>query len=126
MRDDAQELLLQADVARLSGHPDQAFAPLRRLLARHATDAQAPLAAFTLGRVLLDELKRPRDAAQAFAQVYRLAPNGALSQDALAREVEAWSRAGESALAHERALRYVQSYPQGRKVNAVRHYGGIE
>ena len=70
--------------------------------------------------------QRPRERPQAFARSYRLAPNGALSQDALAREVEAWSRAGESALAHERALRYVQTYPQGRKVNAVRHYGGIE
>ena len=77
-------------------------------------------------RALQPGLKRPRDAAQAFARSYRLAPNGALSQDALAREVEAWSRAGESALAHERALRYVQTYPQGRKLNAVRHYGAIE
>jgi transmembrane sensor len=126
VRDVASELLLQADVARLSGHPEQAVAPLQRVLARHASDPQAPLAAFTLGRVLLDELKRPRDAAQAFAKVYRLSPSGALSQDALAREVEAWSRAGESGIAHDRALRYVQSYPQGRKVNAVRHYGGLE
>jgi transmembrane sensor len=126
VRDEANELLLQADVSRLSGHPDQAVGPLRRVLSRHASDPQAPLAAFTLGRVLLDELKRPREAASAFARVYRLSAGGPLAQDALAREVEAWSKAGEPGIAHERALRYVESYPQGRKVNAVRHYGGLE
>jgi transmembrane sensor len=126
VRDEPNELLLQADVARLSGHPDQAIAPLKRLLSRHGSDAQAPLAAFTMGRVLLDELKKPREAAGAFAKVYHLAPGGPLAQDALAREVEAWSRAGESTIARERAQRYVQSYPQGRKLNAVRHYGGLE
>jgi transmembrane sensor len=126
VRDEPNELLLQADVARLSGHPDQAVAPLRRVLSRHGSDAQAPLAAFTLGRVLLDELKRPREAAGAFARVYRLTPGGPLAQDALAREVEAWSRAGETGIARARAQRYIESYPQGRKLNAVRHYGGLE
>jgi transmembrane sensor len=126
VRDEPNELLLQADVARLSGHPEQSIAPLKRVLSSHAADAHAPLAAFTLGRVLLDELKRPRDAAQAFARVYRLEPSGPLAQDALAREVEAWSRAGETALARDRGLRYLESYPQGRKLNAVRRNAGLE
>lgn len=119
------ELLLLADVARLSHHPADAVAPLSRLLREHAADPRAPLAAFTLGRVLLDELGRPREAAQSFLRVQELDPSGPLSQDALAREVEAWSRAGEAASARARALQYVQKYPTGRRLRSVRHFGEL-
>jgi hypothetical protein len=57
------------------------------------SDPRAPLAAFTLGRVLLRELARPREAAAAFAQARALAPRGPFVEDALAREVEAWLQA---------------------------------
>lgn len=119
------ELLLLADVARLSRHPADAVAPLGRLLREHPADPRAPLAAFTLGRVLLDELGRPREAAQSFLRVQELDPDGPLSQDALAREVEAWSRAGEGASARTRALHYLQKYPAGRRLRSVRHFGEL-
>ena len=48
---DPGELLAMSDVARLAGHPRGAVAPLSKLVAEHASDARAPLAAFTLGRV---------------------------------------------------------------------------
>jgi transmembrane sensor len=120
------DLLLAADVARLSHHSGQAVAPLRRLLQGHPGDPRAPLAAFTLGRVLLDELGRPREAAQAFAQARALAPGGAMAQDALAREVEAWSRAGDSSTARARAEEYLKQFPNGRRERSVRRYGGVE
>ena len=119
------ELLLLADVARLSRHPADAVAPLTRLLRERPADPRAPLAAFTLGRVLLDELGRPREAAQSFLRVQELDPDGPLSQDALAREVEAWSRAGEGASARARALHYLQKYPTGRRLRSVRHFGEL-
>lgn len=119
------ELLLLADVARLSHHPADAVAPLSRLLREHPADPRAPLAAFTLGRVLLDELGRPREAAQSFLRAQELDPAGPLSQDALAREVEAWSRAGEGASARARALQYLQKYPAGRRLRSVRHFGEL-
>jgi transmembrane sensor len=125
-RDDPEELLLAADVARLSGHPGQAVAPLRRLVARHRGNPRAPLAAFTLGRVLLDELGRPREAAEAFAMVGTLDRSSQLAEDALAREVEALSRAGDSSAAHRRAEQYVRLYPAGRKIKAVRRHGGLD
>ena len=103
----------------------EAVAPLSRLLREHAADPRAPLAAFTLGRVLLDELGRPREAAQSFLRVQELDPSGPLSQDALAREVEAWSRAGEGSSARARALQYVQKYPTGRRLRSVRHFGEL-
>jgi hypothetical protein len=49
-----------------------------------------------------------------------------LTQDALAREVEAWSRAGENEKAHDRALDYLKRYPNGRRANAVRRLGGLD
>jgi len=126
VRDEPADLLFAADVARLSGHAGDAIARLERVVRLHSGDSRAPLAAFTLGRTLLDELGRPREAAEAFATSRRLAPAGALTQDALAREVESWSRAGEARLARERALQYVNRYPAGRRLKAVRHHGGLD
>jgi transmembrane sensor len=126
VRDVPEDLLLAADAARLGGNPALAVAPLEKLLARYSFDARAPLAAFTLGRTLLDQLGRPREAAQAFATARRLDSSGALAQDALAREVESWSRAGESSLARARAEQYLARYPDGRRAPAVRRLGGIE
>lgn len=126
VRDEPGDLLFAADVARLSGHPALALPRLERVLRGHAHDSRAPLAAFTLGRTLLDSLGRPREAAEAFGKARRLSPNGALAQDALAREVESWSRAGESALARQRALEYLAKYPGGRREKAVRYHGGLE
>jgi len=126
VRDEPAELLLAADVARLSHHSGEAVAPLERLLTDHAADPRAPLAAFTLGRVLLEELGQPLQAARAFARAERLAPDGPLAQDAIAREVEAWSRAGDAFAARTRAEEYVKRYPDGRRLRAVRRFGGLE
>jgi transmembrane sensor len=121
-----EDLLLAADVARLGGRPERAVAPLQRILSDHAFDSRAPLAAFTLGRTLLEQLGRPREAAQAFSTARRLDRAGALTQDALAREVESWSRAGERALARARALEYLTLHPSGGRASAVTRLGGIE
>jgi transmembrane sensor len=126
VRNTPADLMLAADVARLSGHSGQAVGPLQQVVSQHAGDPRAPLAAFTLGRVLLDELGRPGQAAGAFAKARRLAPGGALAQDALAREVESLAKAGQAVAARERALEYVQSYPNGLRIQSVRRYGGLE
>jgi transmembrane sensor len=120
------DLLLAADVARLGGHPAKSVALLERVIKNHRGDSRAPLAAFTLGRVLLDQLGRPREAAAAFANARQLAPGGALAQDALAREVESWSRAGDAALARARANEYLERFPKGRRQKAVRRFGGLD
>jgi transmembrane sensor len=126
VRDEPAELLLSADVSRLSHHPAQAIAPLQQVLKRHASDPRAPLAAFTLGRVLLDELGRPSEAADAFARARALAPEGPLSDDALAREVEARSRGGDTARARTLAEEYLRRLPNGPRARWVRHHGGLE
>jgi transmembrane sensor len=125
VEDDSGALLDAADAARLSGHPDAALQYLRKVLDRHPDSPVAPLAAFTLGRVLLERLGQPLEAAEAFANARRLAPQGSLAQDALAREVEAWSKAGHPEEAYQRARTYVTKYPEGRRLRAVQLYGGL-
>jgi transmembrane sensor len=126
VRDTPEDLLLAADVARLGGHPERAVAPLERVMTGFPFDSRAPLAAFTLGRTLLEQLGQPRQAARAFATARQLDRAGALTQDALAREVEAWSRAGESSKAQARALDYLKRYPNGRRASAVRRLGAVD
>ena len=110
----AEDLLLAADAARLSNHPEQAVGYLRRVTIEHAADSRAPLSAFTLGRVLLSQLSRPGEAAEAFALARRLRPSGSLAEDALAREAEARSAAGSAGQARGLAEQYVARYPQGK------------
>ena len=122
VRDDPEELLLAADSARLTGHTDRAVPLLRRLMAQFPSDSRVGLAAFTLGRVLLDDLDQARDAATAFRAAHR--HGGPLAEDALAREVEAWTRAGDHAAASEAASRYFEAYPGGRRAREVRRLTG--
>lgn len=122
----AAELLLAADRARLSGRTDEGAELLRKLLREHPDDPRAPLAAFTLGRLLLIELGRPAEAAATFAQARRMAPTGPFAEDALAREVEALSKAGLATDALARAREYQHLYPNGRRMVTVRTAGGIK
>jgi transmembrane sensor len=117
VRDDPEELLLAADAARLSGHAERAVPPLRRIVSRYPGDSRAGLAAFTLGRVLLDDLGRPEEAAAAFTKAYDR--GGPLAEDALAREVEAWSRAGNRPAAARAATKYLSAFPTGRHAALV-------
>ena len=118
--DDPADLLLAADVARRSRHPQAAVAPLRRLVEHYPKDPRAPSAAFTLGWVLLTDLGRAREAAAAFTEAERIAPRGTLAEDAAARVAEAWQKAGDSGRAAQAARHYEQMYPSGRYLSLMR------
>lgn len=120
VEDTPQDLLLAADVARLSGHPALAVTPLRKVSARYPKDPRAPVAAFTLGRVLLDDLGRASDAAGAFGLAERLWPGGPLAGDATARQVEALKRAGQMPQARAVAQKYLAAHPSGRHAVSLR------
>jgi transmembrane sensor len=122
----AEELLAAADTARSTGRRSESVALLRRLLREHRNDARAPLAAFTLGRILLMELAQPGEAALAFAEVRALAPAGPFAEDALAREAEAWNKAGDAGKAAERAREYLRLYPHGRRASSLQGLIGIK
>ena len=102
----------------------EATRALRQLTQRFPRDARAPLAAFTLGRLLLENLRQPADAARAFELARSLAGgSGALAEDALAREVEAWRAAGDANKATARAQRYQALYPNGTHTKQVLRVG---
>jgi tetratricopeptide (TPR) repeat protein len=122
----AEDLLAAADAARSAGRRSESVAFLRRLLSQHRDDARAPLAAFTLGRILLMELAQPGEAALAFAEVRALAPAGPFAEDALAREAEAWNKAGDPGKAAERAREYLRLYPYGRRAGSLQGLTGIK
>jgi transmembrane sensor len=119
-------LFAHADRARKSGKPEVAVAQLRTLIDRFPGDPHAPVAAFTIGRLLLESLGQPRQAAASFEQARVLANGAPVAEDALAREVEAWVSAGERALAHRRAELYLQLYPNGSRRGAVMRAGGLD
>ncbi len=113
--DDVAVLLSLADVARLSGHPNDALTPLRQIVAGHPEDPRSAIAAFTLGRVLLDALGNPVQAAFAFEKALALRLPSSLAEDAQARLVEAHAKAGAIAQARAAAATYRARYPAGRR-----------
>lgn len=125
VRASVDALMAAADAARFGGHPSEAPEYLSEVIDAHARHAMAPLAAFTLGRVRLEQLGAPADAARAFAKARALDPSGALAADALAREVEAWAKAGQLETARSRARAYLEAYPDGRRVAAVRRHAEL-
>ncbi|MFK7989215.1 MAG: FecR domain-containing protein [Sandaracinaceae bacterium] len=117
----ASALLDAADAARQEGRTEEAVALLRRASAFE--DADAALAAFTLGRVLAP--RDPSAAAQAFERALVLPLPVRLAEDASARRVEAWAEAGDEAATQRAARAYLVRYPDGRHASRVRaHVAG--
>jgi transmembrane sensor len=114
------DLLALADVARLSGHPAEAVVPLQRILTEFSGDAQAPLAAFALGRLELDSLGHARAAVAAFRNALTLGIPRGLREDVLSRLVEAYVKSGDSAGAWRAADEYLDEFPNGRHARAVK------
>ena len=110
----AEELLDLADVARLSGHPREAIMPLNRLLEEFGQSPHAAVAAFTLGRSLLDQLHDARGAAAAFERAISMHPPHALLEDCHARLVQAYARSGSASDAKRAAANYRMLFPNGR------------
>jgi len=122
----AEELFAAADRARAAGHPQEAKRALRELTERFPRDGRAPFAAFTLGRLLLENLGQPAEAARAFAEARALAGgSSALAEDALAREAVAWRAAGRLTQAAERATLYRTLYPRGAHLKEVLRAGEL-
>lgn len=117
------DLLALADVARLSGHPADAVAPLETLLSRHGRDDAAPLAAYTLGRVLLS-LSRASDAAHAFDRALSLGAPRAIEEDARLQLVRARAAAGDRAGAQRAADDFRARYGEARGAQSLQRWLG--
>lgn len=118
-RAQVDELLALADVARLSGHPAEAVAPLTRLVEEHPNDPNAGLAAFSLGRVE-ETLHHPARAAMAYARAESLGLPEDLIGDVLARRASALERAASHAEAEAVAQRYLDRIPDGPRAAEMR------
>ncbi len=123
---DVRELMLAADVARLTGHPKEAVGYLETVVDKNKSDPNAVLAAFTLGRILERELGEYSRCADAFRAARQLAPSGSLAEDALAHEAECRESAGQHDKAKTLAKDYVERHPDGRKISRMRRVAGIE
>ena len=123
--DTVHELLVAADVARLSDHPAEAVPYLQRILREHPRDERAPMAAFTLGRTL-SGLGRTREAMTMFGRVHSDWPRSPLAEDALVRQAEAASQLGDAVAARRLAEQYDRDYPNGRRRAEVRRYARLE
>ena len=121
--DELGTLLRTADRARASGRALDAARALRAALATAPADSRAPLAEFRLGRLLLEDMGKPGEAAAAFARARALAPQGPLAPDALAREIESRAAAGDRATARSLARVYLAQYPNGSHAAWVRRWG---
>jgi transmembrane sensor len=108
------ELLLLADVARMSGHAWDAVAPLEEAVQRNPRDGRGALAAFTLGRLRLDSLRDPARAAESLLRAITIGLPPALEEDAWVRLVEARVRSGDVPGARTSARAYEHRFPLGR------------
>jgi transmembrane sensor len=120
--EDLPGLLLAADAARLSGHPRDAARHLEHLVQHYPQSPHAPLAAFTLGRLSLYELKQTAAAARSFGRAYALDPKGPMAEDALAREAEAYHQAGDAQRSKRAAERYLERFPNGERRSELLGY----
>ncbi|MGC4086658.1 MAG: FecR family protein [Polyangiaceae bacterium] len=115
------DLLQLADEQRRRGNVKGAIVSLRSVVGS-ADASRRAIAAFTLGKLLLDSAGRPGDAAEAFRTCLRSAPPASVAEDASARLVEALSRAGNVDGAARNAREYERRYPSGRRLADVRRW----
>jgi transmembrane sensor len=108
-----ETLFANADAERRAGHAELAIKPLQKILigGGHAPQQKA-VAAFSLGRIYMDSLSMPREAAKAFERAISLQVRAELLQDAYVRRVEAWSRAGDSSAKARAIAAYQSKYPE--------------
>lgn len=110
----ADDLFSLADVARLSGHPAEAVAPLERLVTDYGASPRAALARVTLGRIELD-LGEPLKASAALERALARGVPAGLQEDVYVRLVEAHVKAGNRGAARAAAAAYARDVPGGRR-----------
>lgn len=108
----AEGLMREADEARARGEVSRAIAILERVASR-APARRSALAAFTLGKVHADDRKDPAEGARWFERAASAGLPAALAEQAAARAVEGYARAGRRSEAQRAGRRYVERFPDG-------------
>lgn len=115
------DLLQSADEQRRRGDVRGAIQTLRAAVIS-AEPSRRAIAAFTLGKLLLDSAGQASEAERAFRTCLRLSPPSSVAEDALARLVEAQGRSGKVDAARATARQYEQRYPSGRRLADVQRW----
>jgi transmembrane sensor len=116
------DLLTLADVARLSGHPQEAARVLALIVEKHPQDPRASLAAFSLGRMGMGPQGTPGQAAGAFSRALALGLPAGLREEAWLRLIESRQNAGDVTGARAAAQQYREQYPHGRYLDTIREW----
>lgn len=121
------DVLKRADVARQKRRPRKAAALLQRILDNHSDDPAVGLVALTLGNIHLDTLHQPQVAARAFkrATLSKTLPRP-LREQAYARCVEAFHRAGDHTATQTMAAKYRHRYPGGAWRTVIDRWANAE
>jgi transmembrane sensor len=114
-----------ADEQRRHGDISGAIQTLRAVAGQSQSGSERSIAAFTLGKLLLDATGQPAEAARAFRACLKLSPPASVAEAALARLVEAEARLGNSSAARALALDYERRYPSGRRLMDVQRWGKL-
>jgi TolA-binding protein len=115
----ATQLLTLADIARRTGSRDQAILAWRRIVEAFPAAAEAPIAAWTLGRQL-EDLGDSRGAAEAYELYRRLSPSGDFAEDALARQVDSAIEKGNLEELTRLVTQYENGFPNGSRLEEFR------
>ncbi len=103
------ELLLLADVLRLTNHGAEARQALNATRARFPGTPEAARASFSLGVLSFPSA----EAIVAFETYLREAPDGVLAEQALSRQLECHQRLGQQVELRASAVRYLARFPDG-------------
>jgi transmembrane sensor len=117
----ASDPMTRADTLRRSGKSSDAVAVLREVVDA-ARDGRAPLAAFTIGKIHAEDLRDPAGAAPWFERAITLGLPSGLDEEAQARAVECFARAGSRADTARAAKRYEARFPEGRHLARVKEW----
>ena len=109
----ARALLEDAQVEWRAGRMTAAAGLYEEVLARHATDPRAGLAALELGRIQMDHLANPGAAVVSLNRALKLAPRASFREDALARLAQAYARLGRDADCRRARDAYARAYAHG-------------
>jgi transmembrane sensor len=114
--------MAEADALRKEGRSGEAVTILRGLV--DSGDRRASLAAFTLGKIHAEELHDPALAGRWFERAIALGLPGGLDEEAQARAVECFAKAGAKDETARAAARYEARFPTGRHLARVREWNG--
>lgn len=119
------DLLLAVDVLRGQRRHRDALRLLDRVIHSAPTSEDAGTARFIKGRLLLGPLGKPCAATRTFAAVDQAKARRSMVEDALALEVEAWSKCGRDEIATERAHEFLRRFPKSHQSTSVRRAGRL-